>query len=332
MTSNGLSQDKLFQHIKELLPHDVSLVDTISEVLNVSSDSAYRRIRGETPLVLEEARQLCNYFEFSLDHLLELKSNSVLFENIRINNQQYSYEKYLSDLVGLLKNIRGFFLKEIIYLTKDIPIVHNFYFSPLIAFRYFFWHRSILQHQDFTNREFEFNCLPKEIELLSRELVKAYTMIPSVEIWNTECINSTISQIEFYKDSGLFASVSDIKIIYDALEETILHLQAQAEAGMKFIQGEKPEHEKPNFRFFYNRVILGDNTILVTTDHLKSVYLNYDVLNYITTSDEVFCKQCIDDLQNLMRKATQISQTSEKQRNIFFGILLSKVQDRKHKL
>ena len=53
-----LAQDFLFQRIKEMLPQHVSMVDVVSEVLHVSSDSAYRRIRGETPLVLEEAKQL----------------------------------------------------------------------------------------------------------------------------------------------------------------------------------------------------------------------------------------------------------------------------------
>jgi hypothetical protein len=46
------------------------------------------------------------------------------------------------------------------------------------------------------------------------------------------------------------------------------------------------------------------------------------------TRDEAFCGPCYDDLQNLMKRATMISQTSEKQRNIFFGIVLSKITER----
>jgi hypothetical protein len=86
------AQDFLFQRIKEMLPASVSLTDVVSEVLHVSSDSAYRRIRNETPLVLQEAKQLCEHFSWSLDQVLSLGSNSILFENIRINNQQYPYK------------------------------------------------------------------------------------------------------------------------------------------------------------------------------------------------------------------------------------------------
>jgi hypothetical protein len=326
------AQEFLFQRIKEILPPSVSLTDAVSEILHVSSDSAYRRIRNETPLVLEEAKQLCEHFHLSLDQVLHIRSNSILFENVRINNEQYSYEKYLADLIKMVQYINSCKQKEIIYLTKDVPLFHNFYFKPLIAFRYFFWMKAILQHPDYSTRAIDLNGVSPEIETMSRQLAKGYTELPSAEIWNTECINSAISQIEFYKDSGLFSSAADIRAVYQALEETIMHLKAQVEFGCKFMPGESTQTKKNNFRFFYNRIILGDNTILVTTENVKTTYLNYDVLNYIVTRDENFCNQCNEDMHNLMRRATVISQTSEKQRNIFFGILLAKIEDRKKKL
>lgn len=326
------AQDFLFQHIKALLPPDRTLVDAISELLNISTDSAYRRIRGETLLVLDEVSILCNHFSFSMDQLLNLKTNSVLFQNIRVDTNNYSYEQYLQELVQLMQQAENFSTKEIIYLTKDIPIFHNFYFSPLTEFRYYFWMKYILRHLDFSDKHFQFDCLPPTIEPLSKELIKRYTKIPSVEIWNTECVNSTISQIEFCKDSGHFLRASDIKKIYEALEMTMLHLQSQAENGYKYLPGEEEQTKRVEINFFYNRVILGDNTILVSADQNKTAYLNYDVLNYITTTDIGFCNQCHEDLKNIMRKSTLISKTSEKQRNIFFSILLTKIQDRKNVL
>src|SRR6267154_5615414 len=212
MPSNQ-AQEFLFQRIKEMLPSSVSLTDAVSEILHVSNDSAYRRIRNETPLVLDEAKQLCEHFHLSLDQVLHIKGNSILFENIRINNQRYSYEKYMSDLLKLVQYINSFKQKEIIYLTKDVPLFHNFYFKPLIAFRYFFWMKAILQHPDYETKAIDLNGVSPEIEAMSGKLAKGYTEASSIEIWNTECINSAISQIEFYKDSGLFSSAADIKIV-----------------------------------------------------------------------------------------------------------------------
>ena len=322
------AQEFLFQRIKELLPPHVSLVDAVAETLHLSSDSAYRRIRGETPMVLDEVKELCQFYKISLDQLLDVKTGSVLFQNVRINIHNYSYETYLKDLLKQLQYIDSFIQKEIIYLSKDIALFHNFYFDPLIAFRYFFWMKTIIQKPEFSDREFELNCISHDLKELSKELVKIYNKIPSIEILNTESINSVISQIEFYKDSGYFATAADIKTVYESLEASILHLKNQVEHGCKFMPGENPQSKKSNFKFFYNRVVLGDNTIMVITDRVKTAFLNYDVLSYMFTRDEAFCDPCYDDLRNLMKRATMISQSSEKQRNFFFGIMLSKISDR----
>lgn len=323
------AQEFLFQRISEMLSPHITMVDAVSDILHISSDSAYRRIRGETPLILSEVRQLCNHFNLSLDQLLNVKSGSVLFQDVRIRNKDYNYQQYLEDLLKQVEGINNFMQREIIYLSKDLPIFHNFYYKPLIAFRYFFWMKTILLHPDFADQHFSMDCISPTIEQLSQDLVRAYQKIPGSEMWNTESINSSISQIEFYKDSGYFDSTADIRTVYDGLEQTVLHMKAQAEYGCKFMPGENPETKKDNFSFFFNRVVLGDNTILVVTDRMKTVYLNYGLLHYIVTRDEQFCNNCYEDVQNLKKRSTMISKTSERQRNIFFGILLSKIAERK---
>jgi hypothetical protein len=201
-----------------------------------------------------------------------------------------------------------------------------------MAFRHYFWMKAIVQHPDYATRGIDLNGISDHVKAMNREVVRLYTLIPSSEIWNTECVNSLISQIEFFKESGLFSSAADIKVVYQASEEMILHLKKQAEYGCKFMPEENPQTKKENFNFFYNRLLLGETTILVKTDKIKTVFLNYDVLNYVTTRDETFCNQSDEALNNLMRRSTLISQTSEKQRNIFFGILLAKIEDRVKKI
>jgi len=325
------AQEFLFQRIREMLPPSASLTDVVSEILHVSSDSAYRRIRNETPLVLQEAKDLCDHFHLSLDQVLSIKGNSILFEDTRVSNQQYPYEHYFSDLLKLAQYINSFRQKEIILLTKDVPLFHLF-LQPMIAFRHFFWMKSILQHPDYATKGIDLDGISPGIVSMSQELVQQYAQIPSIEIWNTECINGLISQVEFYKEGGLFSSAADVRTVYRSMKETILHLKDQAEYGCKFMPGENPTTKKNNLGFFYNRLLLGETTILVKTDNVKTVFLNYDVMNYMTTRDENFCNQCDETLDNLMRKSTMISQSSEKQRNIFFGILLAKIEDRLKKI
>ena len=324
------AQELLFQKIREFIPEGQSLVDAVGDVLQLSSDSAYRRIRGETPLVLDEVNKLCERFQLSLDLMLRLQTQHILFRNIRVNQEEYSYEAYLKDLVSQVKMIGAGREKEIVYLTKDLPLFHNFYYEPLIAFRYFFWMKTLIRHPDFADKKFDIGCVPQSIQTLSRQLLTEYGKIPSTEIWNTECINTAIMQVEFYRDSGYFSGTSDIRKIYDSMEETLAHIKKQAELGVKSIPG--GDSQGSTLRFYYNRVILGDNTILVKFEGNRAVYLNYNVLNYITTRDSRFFEQCEADIRNILKKSTLISETSERQRNIFFGILHAKISERKKHL
>ena len=321
---NGI-QEYLFRKIREKLPSNTPFAEVIAETLFVSIDSAYRRIRGETPLVLDEAKLLCDRFSISLDDSLHSKKNSVSVTFTQIDNQHYSFEKYLLDILGNLKLADSFQKSEIIYLTKDIPVFYNFLFRPLFAFRYFFWMKSILQHPDFVQKKFQIESLPGEVEKLGKEICVSYNNQASIEIWNTECINSTISQVEYYREAGYFDSEEDVDTIYNCLLQLIEHLRAQAEAGAKFLPGENPATKKNNFQFYYNRVILGDNTVLLTLDDKKILYLTYDALNFLIIRDEHFCADAYAKLQTLMKRATLLSNSSEKQRNIFFNILLKKI-------
>lgn len=321
------AQDYLFQQIREKLPPTASLADTVSALLNVSTDSAYRRIRGETPLVLEEAAILCRQFAISLDTLLSIDKGMVTFMPTQLSGE-YTFEQYLKDILNAFKYIQAHSEKNITYLTKDVPLFYHFMQRPLFAFRYFFWMKSILQHPDFTGRQFSVDLLPASIEQLGQEILKQYSNIPSTEIWNTEAVNSVISQVEYYRQAGYFASEEDVEVVYDALRKTLLHLKEQAEYGCKFLPGEAPQSRKSNYRLFYNSIVLGDNTILVETDGRKTLYLIYDVLNYMATQDEQFCNDVLAKLQVLTRRGTIISNVSEKQRSVFFNILLRKIPTR----
>ena len=56
------SQLQFFLHIKALLPGHVSFVDEIADLLNISNDSAYRRIRAEKAISFEELHKLCAHY------------------------------------------------------------------------------------------------------------------------------------------------------------------------------------------------------------------------------------------------------------------------------
>ena len=94
------TQQLFFNHIKSKLPLHLSFVDEVAELLNISNDSAYRRIRGEKPIGLDEVQILCNKYKVSLDHLLHIQSDTVIFSGNKVDNVSYNFKQYLQEVIG----------------------------------------------------------------------------------------------------------------------------------------------------------------------------------------------------------------------------------------
>ena len=62
------SQQLLFQQIRDKLPPHISLVDEMEDLLEISQDSAYRRIRGEKELSFGEMQKLVSSGAFTIEH------------------------------------------------------------------------------------------------------------------------------------------------------------------------------------------------------------------------------------------------------------------------
>ena len=137
-------QQQLIQKIKELLPANSSLVYELSDLLQVSNDSAYRRIRGETALAMDEAMVLSNHFKISLDAFgNESKSGMVSFNYNSLKNKEDSFENYLKSILKDLKQIQHSQPNQIIFAAEDVPIFHHFNYPLLTAFKLFYWNKSI---------------------------------------------------------------------------------------------------------------------------------------------------------------------------------------------
>src|SRR5436190_9574476 len=323
------AQVRFFQQLKSLLPPHLAMVDEIAELLNISNDSAYRRIRGEKPIDLEETYKLCNHFKISMDQLLHLKSDAFIFSGILKNSTGSSFETWLENVLGQFQYVNGFEKKHLHYLMKDIPPFVYFQVPELASFKCFFWIKSILHYEEFKGVKFSFDD-PRYAKFreTTKKIIKLYNKVPTTEIWNIESINNTLRQVEFYLEAGSLRQ-QDAKIIYDKTEELISHIERQAELGVKFIVGQEPGPNPAEYRLFVNELILGDNTILAELNDTRITFLNHSVIYFVATRNEQFNAVMYENLQNLMKKSTMISTVGEKERVTFFNKLRRKIHQRR---
>jgi plasmid maintenance system antidote protein VapI len=325
-------QQQIFQQIKTKLPQHLSMVDEVANVLNVSTDSAYRRIRGEKALSLEEVYKLCVHFQISFDQLFNLQSGTFMFKGEFAQDFNFDFHRYVSNIEQQVKYMNSFQQKQMFYVCKDIPVFHHFHFREIAAFKYFLWMKLFIQSPEFAHKKFRLADYPNEMWETGKKILKHYNHLESSEIWNIESVNSTIRQIEFYRDMDMLADEEEVYQVYDALERLVTHLELQADAGHKFFADDPAHTPMGSFQMYFNEVTLGDNCIMAVLDGTKAVFINHSVINFMLTRDTHFCDRIQEHIQNLMRKSTLISQVSERERTRFFKHLRQRIVTRKQAL
>lgn len=328
MNANSI-QTLLFQHVKGLLPSHLSLVDEIAGLLQISNDSAYRRIRGEKAIDLEEIQKLCSHFKISVDQLLHLQSNAFIFTGDLCSDSDNRFKEYLDTVHKQFQWVNSFEKKQIYFLLKDIPPFVHFQIPELATFKFFFWMKSILHYEGLKGVKYSHNdSRYQDFLITSKSITALYNRLPTTEIWNIETINSTLRQIEFYREAGSFSSVEDVRLLYTKLEVLVNHIERQAEAGVKYEIGQQPTSNSPEYRFFVNELITGDNTFMAELDNVRITFLNHSVLYFVGTRDVKFNTAMFNNLENIMKKSTLISTVGEKERNKFFNRIRHKIHSR----
>lgn len=324
-------QQTLFQHIKSKLPAHISLAEDVANILDISNDSAYRRLRGEKPITIDEVEKLCSHYHISFDQLMNINSNSIVFTGNNVIPGQFDFELYLRSMLESFKMIQAAGQKKMYYEAKDMPIFYLFQFNELASFKFFFWMKTVLSYPQYAKVQYEDNELGDVLLKWGKGIIQAYDAIPSVEIWTEESINATLHQLEYYTYTGVFKKKENIELLYAQFEQVIDHVKEQAEAGEKYLIGDKPMGIAGNYQLYFNEVFLGHNSIMVETDGMLTTFLNHGTLNYITTRDKNFCDYTKAAIDNTIKKSLLISSVSEKERNRFFNILKDKISKSKEK-
>jgi plasmid maintenance system antidote protein VapI len=200
-------QAEFLDQVRSRLSEKISFVETLASLLEISRDSAYRRIRGETVLSMDEAKKLCDLFGISLDAHFSSSANSSLFHH-RALSSSYSLDRWLNSVAKNFTFFNSFEHKEMIFAARDMPIFHHFRLPELAAFKLFVSLKTVIKDPAFANLNFSFHALPDETMKAAKRIWQLYSTIPTVEIWSDEAINETLKQIAFYHECGFFENAT----------------------------------------------------------------------------------------------------------------------------
>lgn len=324
-------QQRLFEHIRNSLPENVSFADELGSVLNMSSDSVYRRLRGETSLSIYEIEAICNALHISFDALCNKDEKSVNFEFNPMETEE-DFKSYLQATQRDLQTLLKFKESMAIYTAEDIPLFYYFLFPELARFKSFYWMKAVINPPSMQNVKYSSYHIDEEIQLTGKAIADMYMKLSSIEIWTVLTPVSLFKQIEYFMESGQFGSLEEARAVCDDIHKLFQLMEKWAISGCKYnSDGVKPGGDN-NFQLYLSEIEIGNNFIITDIAGNKTAYLAFNTFNKLTTRSSRFCGVSDRWVKNLQSKSNPISGVSEKQRIQFFKTLHEGLENLRRKI
>lgn len=323
---NDNIQTRFFNQLLHRFPRKADAVEALSELLNLSKDAVYRRLRGDTLLTPDELLDLAKKYRISLDALALGETDTVFFSYNTFSKPVKDLNDWLSSVHTDIQRVSQMPSTYIYYASLEIPVFHYLFFPNLLAFKFYVWGKTSWQLDFLQNRLFSFDLLTPQDEYLATEILEYYLHIPTTELWSLNIADHTLNQIEYTLLSGNFSNREDAFTLCEQLLQLVQHEKAMAAAGRKFKLHQKAQNLSAEFNLFHNEIVHTNNTFLVKTAGGNVVYTTLSNPNFLQSTDLRLCENIEQWFNNIIAQSNGISRHSAKSRGWFFSGLEKKIQ------
>ncbi|MDR2927038.1 MAG: hypothetical protein LBV41_02365 [Cytophagaceae bacterium] len=315
---NNDIQQKLFDEIRMNFHSKNSLVYNIADVLNISTDSAYKRMNGTIALNIEETHLLCKYFRVSFDSLIDV-GNSGAYEF-----QAYDISKSVKDyghafaLLHYLKRIKNSVESNMIISATSIPVYYLMEQKELLFFKLYVWFRGVYEYNgnlnDFIN---EFDS--PEITDCYQQIVDHYKHIPSSEIWKEETVDTFLKVINYHLKVNSFSDMEQPLLLCSQILSVLDKLQIWAKAGKK-------DESDTTFQFYLCEMDPEQDIHLIIHPDAVSCNIKLFTMNNLKITDRELCDEAERWMSRMMQCSVLLSGSAEGERIKFFDAQKEKVK------
>lgn len=298
----------LIDRIASLVGAD-EVLDFLCKELNKGRSSVYKKMRGEIEFSTEELIQLVRRLNLSLDHIiLEAPQHLIAFDlpfrSVKIQDAG-QFIRLIAGELNLMSQYKHF---HVYYATREIPLFYHFYYPNLARFKAYAFMRTAWDlpskkqhlfslHSDIFNAQFD---------QLSVQLISGFSRVPSREFWNMNVLDTTLFQLEYFLQAGLFKDPGEAILILESIYALTADLAEMCSRGSK-MDARRKFSEDVNFTLFINDLTHTGNVILAKSEEQSTFYITLDNPNYIKSSDKDICDYAAHWMERLETFSERIS-------------------------
>lgn len=310
MITNELNSG-LIEAIKEKLPANSNMANTLMDILFIGREAIYRRLRGEVPFTLTEAAIISRKLGLSLDNMVgtSFKENAVFDMNVVHHNNPFdTYHDILSKYTELLRGMKDDPEAELATSSNIIPQTLYIRHDILSKFRLFKW---MYQNDNIQCMHFEELEIPDKLLNIQREFVDATECICNTSyIWDNRIFANMVNDVQYFSSIHLLTN-DDKQKIKEKLLLLTDELEALAREG-KFGNGGKVNIYISNINFETTYSYIESASVQLSMIRIYAI-------NSISSRDAEMFRSLKDWIQSLKKFSTLISESGEMQRIQFFN-------------
>jgi len=286
------------------IPPRVKSIDYLMEVLNISRESVYRRIRGDISFTLEEIAKLSVDLGFSIDELIIKDMHSRIFFDIHISGKKTPSENFIAIFQQNFQDLFDLPVErdiESVEIVNRVPLGFIVFFNHLFKFTYYRW---MHQNQESSLKYFYSDVfLPEKlIDLQQKAIENLRKFRNSTYILDSNIFYNLAQSIQYYYKRRLITQDE-----FDLLKEDLYGLINMVESIAQ--TGSNKSGTKNNL-YLSSMNVESSSRYVKYGEQIKSQFYA-DAMEPITISNANLCgihKKWIDSMR---KYATLITQSNE---------------------
>ncbi|WP_029902190.1 helix-turn-helix domain-containing protein [Prevotella sp. 10(H)] len=304
---------KIVTILNSYFPQTKELAHYLMDILDLSRESAYRRLRSEVPFTFEEVCTVALDLDLSVDKLIGMKNNDIAYFVLKMYNATEPDDIYLEiiqDNIDLMEKFGKNANFKMLSVLNRLPFGFTLRYPELAKFYYYkfcFHLKNGTMDEDFSSLQ-----VPKKIE----ECVQRYMKVSDsmrgdmTMIMDENVFTYMLKEIDYFKRRGLINGEGLAKL-RDALMEIVDLMEALAKKATNTVGAD---------------IKLYLSSIDVEPSYVYTEYGDKTAIQFYSPSAEAatcynpkFCARKKEWIDSLIRYTTLITQCNEMEQISFFN-------------
>lgn len=295
------------EEIAQKIPQRTEIVNVLADMLYISKESTYRRLRGEIPFTFQEVMTISRQLGISLDNLNiadSSKSKPFRLNLIEYINPAESDFALLEEMTTIMKSFKDDQDPEAGEITNILPQPLYIGYKSVFKFYLFKW-----KYQSNRSKEsiaYKDIFIADKLQKSQEEYVKWAKRLHANYVFDHQLFYYIITNIKYFYHVGLITD-EEVLLIKQDLLKILEEIDLLSRTGAWKETGKKVS-------IYISDVNIDTNYIYVATPDYQLTIIKAFLLNGVASTDKRTFEEVRQWAQSMKRQSLQITGCGEKQR------------------